>query len=147
MTDMPQTDMPQTDMPQVTQWADPADLGLCPDMLVEVMPSDNDLAFLGKVDSIRDGAVILRDKRGDELPQVMYNREMRLSFKLDGETTMLRGKICGCSSEIWKLDQLERMFTKDQRSSFRQSISTSVHAKCHSVRAGASRKRKGSTAR
>ena len=130
-TDIPQTDMPQTDMPQEPRWADPAELGLCPDMLVEVVTSDNYLAFLGRVDSIKDGAVILRDKRGDELPQVMYNREMRLSFKHDGETTMLRGKICGCSSEIWKLDQLESMFTKDQRSAFRQSISTSVPAKCY----------------
>ena len=120
------------EMPQaVIQWMDPAELGLRPNMLVEVMTSDNYLAFLGRVDSIKDGAVILRDNRGNELPQVMYNREMRLSFKLDGETTMLRGKICGCSEEIWKLDQLERMFTRDQRASFRQSISTSIQAKCH----------------
>ena len=130
MMDMPQTDMLQTDMPQEPQWGDPAELGLRPDMLVEVMTTDNYLAFLGKVDSIKDGAVILRDKRGDELPQVMYNREMRLSFKRDGETTMLRGRICGCSGEIWKLDQLESMFTKDQRSSFRQSVSTSIPAQC-----------------
>ena len=44
---------------------------------------------------------------------------------------MLRGKVCGCSEEIWKLDQLESMFTRDQRASFRQSISTSIHAQCH----------------
>ena len=131
MTDIPQTEIPQEDMPQETRWADPTELGLRPDMLVEVMTSDNYLAFLGKVDSIKDGAVVLRDNRGNELPQVMYNREMRLSFKREGETTMLRGKICGCSGEIWKLDQLESMFTKDQRASFRQSISTSTPAKCH----------------
>ena len=131
MTDMPQTDIPQTDMPQDIRWPDPAELGLRPDMLVEVMTSDNYLAFLGRVDSIRDGAVVLRDNRGNELPQVMYNREMRLSFKREGETTMLRGKICGCSEEIWKMDQLESMFTHDQRSSFRQSISTSIPAKCY----------------
>ena len=130
MTDMPQEAQAEG-MPPVTQWMEPAELGLSPGMTVEVLTSDNYLAFLGKVDGIKDGAVILRDKRGDELPQVMYNREMRLSFKQDGETTMLRGKICGCSDEIWKLDQLERMFTKDQRTAFRQSISTSIQAKCH----------------
>ena len=119
------------EMPQMIKWMDPAELGLRPDMLVEVITSDNYLAFLGRVDSIKDGAVILRDNRGNELPQVMYNREMRLSFKRGGETTMLRGKVCGCSSEIWKLDQLESMFTKDQRSSFRQSVSTSIPAQCH----------------
>ena len=130
MTDMPQ-ETQTTDMPPEAQWMDPAELGLSPGMLVEVLTSDNYLAFLGRVDSIKDGAVVLRDKRGDELPQVMYNREMRLSFKREGETTMLRGKICGCSGELWKLDQLESMFTKDQRTAFRQSISTSVPAKCH----------------
>ena len=133
MTDIPQMDMEitQTEMPQEVRWEDPVELGLRPDMLVEVMTSENYLAFLGRVDSLKDGAVILRDNRGNELPQVMYNREMRLSFKREGETTMLRGKICGCSSEIWKIDQLESMFTKDQRSSFRQSVSTSSPAKCH----------------
>ena len=131
MTDIPQTDVPQTETPQEPQWADPAELGLCPDMLVEVLTAENYLAFLGRVDSLKDGAVILRDNRGNELPQVVYNREIRLSFKRNGETTMVRGKICGCSAEIWKLDQLESMFTKDQRSSFRQSVSTSTPAKCH----------------
>ena len=120
-----------TDIPQVEKWMDPAQFGLRPGMTVEVLTVDNYLAFLGKVDSIKDGAVILRDNRGNELPQVMYNREMRLSFKREGETTMLRGKICGCSDEIWKLDQLESMFTRDQRSAFRQSISTDIQAKCH----------------
>ena len=130
-TGVPETEVPETETPQAARWVDPAELGLCPDMLVEVMTAENYLAFLGRVDSIKDGAVILRDNRGNELPQVVYNREIRLSFKRDGETTMIRGKICGCSAEIWKLDQLESMFTRDQRSSFRQSVSTSVPAKCH----------------
>ena len=130
MTDMPQ-EVQTTELAPGAQWMEPTELGLSPGMTVEVLTTDNYLAFLGKVDGIKDGAVILRDKRGDDLPQVMYNREIRLSFKRDGETTMLRGKVCGCSVEIWKLDQLESMFTKDHRASFRQSISTSIEAKCH----------------
>ena len=120
-----------TDIPQEAKWMDPAQLGLSPGMTVEVMTAENRPVFLGRVDSIKDGAVILRDNRGNDLPQVVYNREMRLSFKHEGDTTMLRGKICGCTDEIWKLDQLESMFTRDQRSAFRQSISTSIPAKCH----------------
>ena len=120
-----------TDIPQEAKWMDPAQFGLSPGMTVEVLTTENHMVFLGKVDSIKDGAVILKDNRGNELPQVMYNREIRLSFKHDGDTTMVRGKICGCSEEIWKLDQLESMFTRDQRASFRQSISTSIQAKCH----------------
>ena len=128
--DMPQ-EMSVTELPQAAKWMDPAQLGLSPGMMVEVLTENNRLAFLGKVDSISDGAVVLRDNRGNELPQVMYNREMRLSYKHDGDTTMIRGKICGCNDEIWKMDQLESMFTKDQRASFRQSISTCIPAKCH----------------
>lgn len=130
MTDMPQ-EMSVTDLPQAAKWMDPAQLGLSPGMTVEVLTTEGHMVFLGKVDSIKDGAVVLRDNRGNELPQVMYNREIRLSYKHDGDTTMIRGKICGCSEEIWKLDQMESMFTRDQRASFRQSISTSIQAKCH----------------
>lgn len=119
-----------TDMPQQTQKTDPAGLGLRSDMLVEVMNALNFLVFLGRVDSIKDGTVTIRDNRGNDLPQAMYNEEVRLSFKHDGDTTMLRGKICGCSKEIWKLDQIESLFTRDQRSTFRQSISTSILARC-----------------
>ena len=130
MTDMPQ-EMNAADLPQAAKWMDPVQLGLSPGMTVEVMTAENHLAFLGKVEAIKDGTVTVRDNRWNELPQVMYNREMRLSFKHNGDTTMVRGKICGCSDEIWKLDQLESMFTRDQRASFRQSISTSIPAKCH----------------
>ena len=120
-----------TDMPQGAQWMEPAELGLRPGMTVEVLTPENRLVFLGKVEAIKDGSVTVRDNRWNEVPQVTYNREMRLSFKHDGDTTMVRGKICGCSDEIWKLDQLESMFTKDQRTAFRQSISTSIPAKCY----------------
>lgn len=130
MTDIPQ-EMNVEDLPQAAKWMDPDQLGLSPGMTVEVLTEGNRLVFLGKVDSITEGAVILRDNRGNELPHVVYNREIRLSYKHDGDTTMIRGKVCGCNDEIWKLDQLESMFTKDQRASFRQSISTSIPAKCH----------------
>ena len=130
MTDIPQ-EMNVADLPQEAKWMDPAQLGLSPGMTVEVLTAENRQVFLGKIEEIKDGAVVLRDNRWNELPQVMYNREMRLSFKHDGDTTMVRGKICGCNDEIWKLDQLESMFTRDQRASFRQSISTSIQAKCH----------------
>ena len=119
------------DMSRGAQGMSPAELGLRPGMTVEVLTSENHPVFLGKVESVRDEAVIVRDNRGNELPQVMYNQEMRLSFRQNGDTHMVRGKICGCSSEIWKLDQLETMFTKDQRTTFRQSISTSIPAKCY----------------
>lgn len=118
-------------MTERTQGVDPAQFGLRPGMTVEVLTLANRLVFMGKVESVRGGAVVIRDSKGDELPQVMYNQEIKLSFKRDGENTMLQGKVCGSTNEIWKLDQMESMFTKDQRASFRQSISTSVLAKCH----------------
>lgn len=110
--------------------ADPAELGLREGMTVEVLTKENFVAFVGKVVSIQDCTVTLRDSRENDLPQVTFNQEMKLRFLQNGETTMVQGKICGSNVEVWKLDRLVTMFTKENRASFRQGISTSIQAKC-----------------
>ena len=112
------------------QKLNPEELGLREGMGVEVLTAANYLAFMGKVKRIQDGAIILRDAKGDDLPQVVYGQEIKLRFLQNGETAMLQGKICGSSSELWKVDRLEVKFTKEQRAYFRQSISTNVQARC-----------------
>ena len=42
--------------------------GLRPDMTVEVLTMENRLTFVGKVETVRNGAVVLREARGDSLP-------------------------------------------------------------------------------
>lgn len=118
-------------MTETAQTAKAVDFGLRNGMTVEVLTMENRLAFVGKVERFQDGAVILRDAKGNDLPHVIYNREMKLRYAKGGDTALLQGKICGSTNQIWKLDRLESKFTKEQRAFFRQSISTRVQGKCY----------------
>ena len=117
-------------MAETAQAATTVDLGLRPGMTVEVLTMENRLVFVGKVERYQDGAVILRDAKGNDLPQVVYNRELKLRYSRGGDSALVQGKICGSTDQIWKLDRLESKFTKEQRAFFRQSISTRVQGKC-----------------
>ena len=97
MNEAPQTEQDE----QAEQAAAPSDFGLRPEMTVEVLTMENRLNFLGRVDSFRNGAVILRDAKGDELPIAMYNKEVKLRFFQGEGNTVLYGKVCGSTSLIW----------------------------------------------
>lgn len=107
-----------------------SDLGIRPGMTVEVLTMEGRPVFVGKVESCQDGAVTLRDAKGNDLPRVLYNRELKLRYAQGEDTTLIHGKICGSTDQIWKLDRLESRRFKDQRAFFRQRVSTSVQAKC-----------------
>lgn len=107
-----------------------ADFGLRPGMTVEVLTMEDHLAFVGKVDSVLGGAVILRDAKGNDLPRVTYNQELKLRYIKGQDAAVLQGKICGSTDQFWKLDRLKSKFFKEQRAFFRQRINTSVLAKC-----------------
>ncbi len=115
-----------TDTPQAEQPAQTGDFGLRPNMAVEVLTMENRLVFIGRVESVQNGAVILRDTKGNELPRVTYNRELKLRFFQGSDSTLIYGKICGSTDQIWKLDRLESRVIKEQRAFFRQRISTST---------------------
>lgn len=100
-------------------------------MRVDVLTLQNHLTFIGKVDSYRGGALIIRDARDYDLPPVLYNKEIRLRFAKGKSSLVLQGKICGSSSQIWKIDRLESKFTKEQRVYFRQRLSTNPPATCY----------------
>lgn len=119
-----------TETDQEVQAAEAVDFGLRPGMTVEVLTTAGRLALLGKVESFSDGAVLIRDAKGNELPRITYNEELRLRFSRGEDTTLIQGKICGSSQEIWKLDRLESKSFKEQRAFFRQGISTSIQAEC-----------------
>lgn len=100
-------------------------------MRVDVLTLSNRLTFIGKVDSYRGGALVIRDARDYDLPPVLYNKEIRLRFARGKSSLVLQGKICGSSSQIWKVDRLESKFTKEQRVYFRQRLSTNPPATCY----------------
>lgn len=124
---------PETE--QLPQAGVAASFGLRPEMTVEVLTMENRLTFVGKVESVRNGAVVLREAKGDSLPPVMYNKEVKLRFFRERENLVLNGRVCGSTNLIWKVDRLERKFTKEQRAFFRQRISPDTAALC-SRRAG-----------
>lgn len=107
------------------------DPGLEPGMAVEVLSLENRLIRMTRVESCQNGAVTLRDAKGDNLPRMVYNQELKLRFFHGADSTLLQGKICGSTDQIWKVDRLERKFAKEQRAFFRQRISTSVLGKCY----------------
>lgn len=107
------------------------DFGLRSGMAVEVLNAENRPMRVTRVESCNSGAVILRDAKGDSLPRVVYNQEVKLRFFRDGDSSMLQGKVCGSTEQIWKIDRLEQKFAREQRAFFRQQISTSVLCKCH----------------
>lgn len=107
------------------------DFDLRPGMTVEVLTMENRLTFVGKVESYRNGAVMIRETRGDELPPVLFNKEIKLRFFHSGGSLVLYGKICGSTSTIWKLDRLESRFVTEQRAFFRQRISPNTEGQCY----------------
>ena len=106
------------------------DYGLRPGMTVEVLTVKNRLTFLGRVESYKNGAVIIREANGDTLPMVLYNKEIKLRFFFNQKNLVLNGKICGSTKYIWKVDRLESAFSKEQRAFFRQRISPNTPALC-----------------
>ena len=90
--------------------------GLHPDMTVEVLTMDNRLTFVGKVEMVRNGAVVLREAKGDSLPPVMYNKEIKLRY-FQGErgSVVVNARVCGSTNLIWKVDRLESKYTQEQR--------------------------------
>lgn len=114
----------------MTETPEEVDFGLRPGMTVEVLTPTNRSVFLGKVESIQDGAVTLRDSKGNELPRVVFNQDMKLRYAKGDDTAIIQGKICGSTGQIWKLDRLTSKVFKEQRAFFRQGISTSIQAEC-----------------
>lgn len=99
-------------------------------MTVEVMTTENKLTFVGRVEQFQNGSIVIRDSAGDELPPVVYNKEIKLRFFQDQQNLVYHGKICGSTRTIWKVDRLENKFDKEQRAFFRQRISPNNEAVC-----------------
>lgn len=118
-------------MAQTLQKGQTADPGLRPGMAVEVLSLENSLIRVTRVESYQNGAVILRDAKGDNLPRMVYNQELKLRFFHNGEGTLLLGRICGSTDQIWKVDRMESKFFKEQRAFFRQRMTTRALGKCH----------------
>lgn len=116
---------------QTEQTAQPSPaLSIRPGMTVEVLTLENRTLFRGKVENFRNGAITIRDAKGDDLPRIIFNEEIRLKFFLNEGNMVIQGKICGSTDLFWKVDRLDIKYTKEQRAYFRQSISADIEAMC-----------------
>lgn len=109
---------------------------LQPGMMTEVMTPDNRLLYVGRVNTIFDNAVSIREINDDILPMVLVNKEVKLRFFREQDNLVLQGQVCGSTMKMWKVDRLRSVFTQEQRAFFRQSISVNIEAMC-GKRAGA----------
>lgn len=103
---------------------------LSPGMIVEVMTPENRLLFAGRVYTIFDGAVSIRELNDESLPMALADKPVKLGFFRERDKLVLRGKVCGSTLKMWKVDRLENAFTQEQRSFFRQSTGVDLSAQC-----------------
>lgn len=130
---MEETPQVQTETQEVQTQAqlEAEDFDIRQGMMVEALTLDNQLTFVGKVERFSpNGAVTIRESSGQELPPVLYNKEIKLRFFQGARTMVLHGKICGSTQWIWKLDQLENKFVTEKRGFFRQHVSVRTPAVC-----------------
>ena len=103
---------------------------LSPGMIVEVMTPENRLLFPGRVYTIFDGAVSIRELNDEKLPMALTDKPVKLGFFRERDKLVLRGKVCSSTLKMWKVDRLENAFTQEQRSYFRQSTGVNLSAQC-----------------
>lgn len=93
-------------------------------MSLEVLASNNQVIFLGKVDKIDDTTIQLVNSSGQNVPPILYNAEVKLrGFVSTSQTLICCGRICGSSDEFWKVDQLSSQYIENHRNFFRQKVS------------------------
>lgn len=98
----------------------------------EVRGMDNILVLIGYLENLdhEKGAITVRSNDRD-MQRVIFNTPFKLMIRpRGGMALVLNGKICGSSTDIWKLDCLIRYFYKESRSFFRQPTDTSCFATC-----------------
>lgn len=105
-------------------------IALRPGLMAEVMTLENRLLFVGRIDSITDGIISIREINGGELPMLICNRQVKLRFYRDRDNIVLRAKVRGGNAQVIRVDQLESTFVQEQRAFFRQSVSVALNAMC-----------------
>lgn len=83
--------------------------------MAEVMTPDNRLIYVGKIEKIQSGGVYIREANEDTLPMVLVNKPVKVRFYREDGNIVLKGKVCGSTLRMWKVDRLESTFTQEQR--------------------------------
>lgn len=99
-------------------------------MLVEVLTAENRLGFLARVVSYTGDLLVIQDAQGREMAPAVYNRDVKLRLAQNGVNCIILGKICGSTSEVWRVDRLQKTVLAEKREYFRQPVRSSATVQC-----------------
>ncbi len=96
----------------------------------EIKTMNNRLIVLGRLTELKYVAVSIVSADESPMPPVLFNTEVKLVLRPPKQPPLvLRASVRGSSSELWKLDRLERFHFKDARSYFRQPVSVPANVR------------------
>lgn len=93
-------------------------------MRLEVLRSDNEVVFLGRVRSFAGRTLELHDDGGGSVPPAVYGTEVKLRGVWTGVGLVTyHGTVFGSTPEMWKIGELADWYGWERRSFYRQDIS------------------------
>lgn len=98
--------------------------------MVEVLSEDNHLELLARVINYTGDMITIQDAGGQELPSILYNRDVKLRITQNGVSGVILGKICGSTKQFWKIDRLHTTAVSEKREYFRQAVRCGAKVKC-----------------
>lgn len=93
-------------------------------MQLEVLMSDEQVLFEGRVTEFDGESMRLVDLNGGAVPPVEYGTEVKLRARLgDDRIVPYHGTVLGSTSTMWKISDLESWYGWNRRDFYRQSVS------------------------
>lgn len=93
-------------------------------MRLEVLRSDSDAAFLGRVKSMDGRSLTLVNDAGGSVPSAVYGTEVKLRGVWVGVGLVTyHGTVFGSTSEMWKIGEIAEWYGWERRSFYRQDVS------------------------
>lgn len=90
---------------------------------IEVSTLNNILLCLGYGRLNKDNELEIKDRRGNNLPYVIYNTNVKVKGITKNKNTFIaKGKITGSSPKIWRIGELQLLADKENRQFIRQII-------------------------
>lgn len=92
-------------------------------MRLEVLRSDNEVVFLGRVRSFEGRTLELHDDGGNSIPPAVYGTEVKLRGVWTGVGLVTyHGTVFGCNDRMWKIGELAEWYGWERRDFYRQNL-------------------------
>lgn len=114
------------------------ELSLQKGMTLEVIISENRVAFIGRVEKIRKGVVQISDTSDNKVPPVMFNAEIKFRGFLPGMKPVVgTGTVTGSDDKSWWIDNVTVNYISENRAFFRQNVSVPARVTRFNASSGA----------